>query len=210
MTFPQTTFFIFTKNILNIFLFPNPWCSLPLVSHTAHLLPFLLGHLFFLYLLWGAKCLNCVYAITYTYRTHQWHICFFRASYHHTTQPSKMYVNLWPSPNPPELFPVGPRSVGISVGGTTNWLSNMIVGLTFPFIQTLMGEFSFILFITSSCVLGSFLYRCVDRLDRLSLADFSLVYDRQSFKCLGSGALIYRWMDCLVWLMRFLLAFMKL
>ncbi|XP_050736522.1 solute carrier family 2, facilitated glucose transporter member 1-like [Eriocheir sinensis] len=60
---------------------------------------------------------------------------------------------------PTELFPVGPRSVGIAVGGTTNWLSNMVVGLTFPLIQAAIGEFSFVLFIASSIVLGSVMYR---------------------------------------------------
>ncbi|XP_071547980.1 solute carrier family 2, facilitated glucose transporter member 3-like isoform X3 [Panulirus ornatus] len=58
-----------------------------------------------------------------------------------------------------ELFPVGPRSVGLSLSGTTNWLSNLIVGITFPLIQEILGELSFMLFITSSCLLFIFIYR---------------------------------------------------
>ncbi|XP_045123524.1 solute carrier family 2, facilitated glucose transporter member 5-like isoform X2 [Portunus trituberculatus] len=57
-----------------------------------------------------------------------------------------------------ELFPVGPRSVGIVVGGTTNWFTNMIVGLTFPVVQSEMAEFSFILFIASVCFFAIFMY----------------------------------------------------
>ncbi|XP_063869011.1 solute carrier family 2, facilitated glucose transporter member 3-like isoform X1 [Scylla paramamosain] len=58
-----------------------------------------------------------------------------------------------------ELFPVGPRSVGIAVGGTTNWLTNMIVGLTFPVLQSEMAEFSFIIFIASMCFFTIFIYK---------------------------------------------------
>ncbi|KAG0715900.1 Solute carrier family 2, facilitated glucose transporter member 3 [Chionoecetes opilio] len=57
-----------------------------------------------------------------------------------------------------ELFPVGPRSVGIAAGGTANWVGNMVVGLIFPLVQSEIGEFSFILFITSSCIFGIFMY----------------------------------------------------
>ncbi|KAG7173755.1 Solute carrier family 2 facilitated glucose transporter member 5-like [Homarus americanus] len=58
-----------------------------------------------------------------------------------------------------ELFPVGPRSVGISLGATCNWLCNLLVGLTFPLVQGALDEFSFTIFITSSCFLFIFIYR---------------------------------------------------
>lgn len=58
-----------------------------------------------------------------------------------------------------ELFPVGPRSVGIAAGGTTNWLTNLIVGLTFPVVQSEMAGFSFTLFIASMCFFAIFMYK---------------------------------------------------
>ncbi|KAK3871692.1 hypothetical protein Pcinc_023179 [Petrolisthes cinctipes] len=60
-----------------------------------------------------------------------------------------------------ELFAVGPRSVGISLGGTTNWGSNLVVGLTFPLIQELLREFSFTFFIAFACLVAVFVYRFV-------------------------------------------------
>ncbi|XP_064103534.1 solute carrier family 2, facilitated glucose transporter member 4-like isoform X1 [Macrobrachium nipponense] len=58
-----------------------------------------------------------------------------------------------------ELFSVGPRSVGISIGSTSNWLSNLIVGLTFPLVQDLIGEYSFICFMVSNSLLWIFTYK---------------------------------------------------
>lgn len=60
-----------------------------------------------------------------------------------------------------ELFVEGPRSVGLSLGGTTNWGSNLIVGLTFPLVQELLNEYSFTIFIASGCLLAVFIYRSV-------------------------------------------------
>ncbi|XP_047491767.1 solute carrier family 2, facilitated glucose transporter member 3-like [Penaeus chinensis] len=58
-----------------------------------------------------------------------------------------------------ELFPSGPRSVGISIGSTSNWMSNLVVGLTFPLLQVQFGELSFSFFIASSILLFIFVYR---------------------------------------------------
>ncbi|XP_068221448.1 solute carrier family 2, facilitated glucose transporter member 5-like [Palaemon carinicauda] len=58
-----------------------------------------------------------------------------------------------------ELFSVGPRSIGISIGSTSNWISNLIVGLTFPLVQDLIGEYSFICFMVSSTLLWIFTYK---------------------------------------------------
>ncbi|KAK7075856.1 hypothetical protein SK128_005138 [Halocaridina rubra] len=58
-----------------------------------------------------------------------------------------------------ELFPSGPRSIGISVGSTSNWLSNLIVGFTFPLIQSQIGEYSFTLFMLSSLFIWLFAYK---------------------------------------------------
>ncbi|XP_045585050.2 solute carrier family 2, facilitated glucose transporter member 1 [Procambarus clarkii] len=58
-----------------------------------------------------------------------------------------------------ELFPLGPRSIGIAVGGTSNWLCNLVVGLAFPLVQEVLGEWSFSIFIASSCLLFIFIYK---------------------------------------------------
>ncbi|XP_053647118.2 solute carrier family 2, facilitated glucose transporter member 5 isoform X2 [Cherax quadricarinatus] len=58
-----------------------------------------------------------------------------------------------------EMFPVGPRSIGISLGGTSNWFGNLVVGLTFPLIQESLGELSFSIFIASSFLLFIFIYK---------------------------------------------------
>ncbi|XP_042891108.1 solute carrier family 2, facilitated glucose transporter member 1-like [Penaeus japonicus] len=57
-----------------------------------------------------------------------------------------------------ELFPSGPRSVGISIGSTSNWISNLVVGLTFPLLQVQFGEFSFAFFIASSILMFIFVF----------------------------------------------------
>lgn len=71
-----------------------------------------------------------------------------------------------------ELFPSGPRSVGISLGSTSNWVSNLIVGFTFPLIQAQMGEFSFTIFIISSCLFWIFTYKFLP--ETLDMEDLSL------------------------------------
>lgn len=58
-----------------------------------------------------------------------------------------------------ELFPSGPRSVGISIGSTSNWMSNLVVGLTFPLLQVQFGELSFSFFIASSILMFIFVFR---------------------------------------------------
>ncbi|XP_077620098.1 solute carrier family 2, facilitated glucose transporter member 5-like [Crocuta crocuta] len=57
---------------------------------------------------------------------------------------------LGPSPIPAvlitEIFLQSSRPAAFMVGGSVHWLSNFTVGLIFPFIQTGLGAYSFILF----------------------------------------------------------------
>ncbi|XP_078069244.1 solute carrier family 2, facilitated glucose transporter member 9 [Mustelus asterias] len=53
-----------------------------------------------------------------------------------------------------EMFDQSCRSSAFMIGGTVLWLSNFIVGLLFPFIQSNLGSFCFLLF-AAICILGS-------------------------------------------------------
>ncbi|CAL4222769.1 unnamed protein product, partial [Meganyctiphanes norvegica] len=58
-----------------------------------------------------------------------------------------------------ELFPLGPRPVGLAMGGAANWGSNLLVGLAFPSLQQAAGEYSFCVFIIICSLAGAFFYR---------------------------------------------------
>ncbi|XP_072110781.1 solute carrier family 2, facilitated glucose transporter member 9 isoform X1 [Mobula birostris] len=58
-----------------------------------------------------------------------------------------------------EMFDQSCRSSAFMIGGTVIWLSNFLVGLLFPFIQSGLGTFCFLLF-AAICLLGS-LYLCL-------------------------------------------------
>ncbi|KAE8290230.1 TRAF2 and NCK-interacting protein kinase [Larimichthys crocea] len=45
-----------------------------------------------------------------------------------------------------ELFSQGPRPAAIALAGCCNWTSNFIIGMTFPYIEKLLGCYVFILF----------------------------------------------------------------
>ncbi|XP_055350367.1 solute carrier family 2, facilitated glucose transporter member 1-like isoform X2 [Paramacrobiotus metropolitanus] len=45
-----------------------------------------------------------------------------------------------------ELFTQGPRAAATSIAVGVNWLCNLIVALSFPFIQSAIGEYTFIVF----------------------------------------------------------------
>ncbi|CAJ1074351.1 solute carrier family 2%2C facilitated glucose transporter member 2-like [Xyrichtys novacula] len=45
-----------------------------------------------------------------------------------------------------ELFSQGPRPAAIALAGCCNWTSNFIIGMTFPYIQGLLGVYVFVLF----------------------------------------------------------------
>ncbi|XP_076013761.1 solute carrier family 2, facilitated glucose transporter member 2 [Genypterus blacodes] len=60
------------------------------------------------------------------------------------------FFEIGPGPIPwfivAELFSQGPRPAAIALAGCCNWTSNFIIGMTFPYIQELLGSFVFILF----------------------------------------------------------------
>ncbi|XP_067098791.1 solute carrier family 2, facilitated glucose transporter member 2 isoform X1 [Osmerus mordax] len=60
------------------------------------------------------------------------------------------FFEIGPGPIPwfivAELFSQGPRPAAIALAGCCNWTCNFIVGMTFPYIEALLGSYVFILF----------------------------------------------------------------
>ncbi|XP_061600241.1 solute carrier family 2, facilitated glucose transporter member 2 [Cololabis saira] len=60
------------------------------------------------------------------------------------------FFEMGPGPIPwfivAELFSQGPRPAAIAIAGCCNWTSNFLVGMTFPFIEALLGPYVFLLF----------------------------------------------------------------
>ncbi|KAL0268396.1 UNVERIFIED_CONTAM: hypothetical protein PYX00_010357 [Menopon gallinae] len=52
-----------------------------------------------------------------------------------------------------ELFQVGPRPVAMAWGSMSNWSANFAVGMLFPFVQSAIGEYSFLIFILITAAL---------------------------------------------------------
>uniref|UniRef100_A0A1B6DVG7 Major facilitator superfamily (MFS) profile domain-containing protein n=1 Tax=Clastoptera arizonana TaxID=38151 RepID=A0A1B6DVG7_9HEMI len=56
-----------------------------------------------------------------------------------------------------ELFDVGPRVSGMALGSVANWTGNFVIGMTFPTMQRIIGQYSFIFFATNTAFLTIFL-----------------------------------------------------
>lgn len=60
------------------------------------------------------------------------------------------FFEIGPGPIPwfivAELFSQGPRSAAMALAGCVNWTSNFIIGMTFSYIQALLGAYVFVLF----------------------------------------------------------------
>ncbi|XP_054285469.1 solute carrier family 2, facilitated glucose transporter member 1-like isoform X2 [Macrosteles quadrilineatus] len=57
-----------------------------------------------------------------------------------------------------ELFDVGPRPAAMALGSAANWSGNLLVGLTFPSLQLVIGQYSFLLFASSTAALVAFFH----------------------------------------------------
>lgn len=56
-----------------------------------------------------------------------------------------------------ELFEVGPRPVAMAWGSMSNWGGNLFVGMTFPSLQAVIGQYSFLIFVVVVVALIIFL-----------------------------------------------------
>uniref|UniRef100_A0A3P8V0A6 Solute carrier family 2 member 1a n=2 Tax=Cynoglossus semilaevis TaxID=244447 RepID=A0A3P8V0A6_CYNSE len=70
------------------------------------------------------------------------------------------FFEIGPGPIPwfiiAELFSQGPRPAAIAVAGFSNWSSNFLVGMCFPYIEQLCGPYVFIIF--TVLLLGFFVF----------------------------------------------------
>lgn len=60
------------------------------------------------------------------------------------------FFEIGPGPIPwfivAELFSQGPRPAAIALAGCCNWTSNFIIGMFFPYLESLCGSYVFIIF----------------------------------------------------------------
>ncbi|KAG9462594.1 hypothetical protein GDO78_013781 [Eleutherodactylus coqui] len=60
------------------------------------------------------------------------------------------FFEIGPGPIPwfivAELFSQGPRPAAMAIAGCTNWTSNFIIGMGFPYVADLCGPYVFLLF----------------------------------------------------------------
>lgn len=55
-----------------------------------------------------------------------------------------------------ELFDVGPRPAAMALGSVANWTGNFVVGMTFPTLQSIIGQYSFLIFAIITANLAGF------------------------------------------------------
>ncbi|XP_066518502.1 solute carrier family 2, facilitated glucose transporter member 2 isoform X2 [Hoplias malabaricus] len=72
------------------------------------------------------------------------------------------FFEIGPGPIPwfivAELFSQGPRPAAIALAGFCNWTSNFIIGMFFPYIEELCGQYMFIIFVV--LLFGFTLFTC--------------------------------------------------
>lgn len=69
-----------------------------------------------------------------------------------------------------ELFDMGPRPIGMSLGTAANWIGNLSIGLFFPTMQSVMGAYSFLVFATVTALLTIFIKICLPETNVIVLA----------------------------------------
>jgi len=75
-----------------------------------------------------------------------------------------------------EVFPLGTRAKGISIGGSSNWLNNFAIGQATPLMVSSMGYGTFIFF-GLMCIFGAmFVYFMVPETKNLTLEEMDEVF----------------------------------
>ncbi|XP_067334704.1 solute carrier family 2, facilitated glucose transporter member 2 isoform X2 [Channa argus] len=92
------------------------------------------------------------------------------------------FFEIGPGPIPwfivAELFSQGPRPAAIALAGCCNWTSNFIIGMTFPYIQTWLDSFVFILFAVLLLIFTMFTYRWVPETKGKSFQEIAAVFQK--------------------------------
>ncbi|KAF1374635.1 hypothetical protein PFLUV_G00231160 [Perca fluviatilis] len=92
------------------------------------------------------------------------------------------FFEIGPGPIPwfivAELFSQGPRPAAIALAGCCNWTSNFIIGMTFPYIQTWLDSYVFILFAVLLLGFTVFIYFRVPETKGKSFKEIAAVFQK--------------------------------
>uniref|UniRef100_A0A8C9ZSD9 Solute carrier family 2 member 2 n=1 Tax=Sander lucioperca TaxID=283035 RepID=A0A8C9ZSD9_SANLU len=92
------------------------------------------------------------------------------------------FFEIGPGPIPwfivAELFSQGPRPAAIALAGCCNWTSNFIIGMTFPYIQTWLDSYVFILFAVLLLGFAVFIYLRVPETKGKSFEEIAAVFQK--------------------------------
>ncbi|KAF6714432.1 Solute carrier family 2, facilitated glucose transporter member 2 [Oryzias melastigma] len=93
------------------------------------------------------------------------------------------FFEIGPGPIPwfivAEIFSQGPRPAAIALAGCCNWTSNFIIGLTFPYIQALMGCYVFILFAALLLCFTLFIYFRVPETKGKTFEEIAAIFQKK-------------------------------
>ncbi|XP_029316919.1 solute carrier family 2, facilitated glucose transporter member 2 [Cottoperca gobio] len=92
------------------------------------------------------------------------------------------FFEIGPGPIPwfivAELFSQGPRPAAIALAGCCNWTSNFIIGMTFPYIQSLLDSYVFILFAVLLLGFTVFIYLRVPETKGKTFEEIAAVFQK--------------------------------
>ncbi|TFJ98498.1 alpha-1B-glycoprotein-like [Platysternon megacephalum] len=98
------------------------------------------------------------------------------------------FFEIGPGPIPwfivAELFSQGPRPAAVAVAGCSNWTSNFLVGMLFPYAEKLCGPYVFIIFIVFLVIFFVFTFFKVPETRGRTFEDISRGFEGQAE---GSG-----------------------
>ncbi|KAK6479870.1 solute carrier family 2 [Huso huso] len=101
------------------------------------------------------------------------------------------FFEIGPGPIPwfivAELFSQGPRPAAMAVAGCSNWTSNFIVGLGFPYVQMLCGDYVFIIFVVFLVLFFVFTFFRVPETRGRTFDDISKGFARGNIQGAGSA-----------------------
>uniref|UniRef100_A0A8C5P6S3 Solute carrier family 2, facilitated glucose transporter member 5 n=1 Tax=Leptobrachium leishanense TaxID=445787 RepID=A0A8C5P6S3_9ANUR len=80
-----------------------------------------------------------------------------------------------------ELFTQSTRSGAYVIGGTVNWLSFFIIGITFPFIVNGLNQFCFLFFFVACSAIAAFIYFIVPETKNKSFLDIKAEFQKLNF-----------------------------
>ncbi|KAM6968871.1 solute carrier family 2, facilitated glucose transporter member 2 [Tautogolabrus adspersus] len=96
------------------------------------------------------------------------------------------FFEIGPGPIPwfivAELFSQGPRPAAIALAGCCNWTSNFIIGMTFPYIQDLLGVYVFVLFAVLLLCFTVFTYLRVPETKGKTFEEIAAVFQKRRKK----------------------------